>query len=351
MPSVIIRGVSAETDERRAAGQQADREERNVQRQRERSAPGRAARPIRTGAPKANDAASPLMQSTTRSASAMPDGPPSPNVGQVLTRPPRGTCRHRRNRRPATAPASAAGTSAPDRRRPLAQIASSRRTVALAARQDRQHLGHARQVQPHHHAGSGWRIRKQRLCAGSERISSSSCAVRPKPVAIVLRLAPSALGMKIIVAVCSTSAVEMRLSSASRADCVAKPTSALRLRSVFSQSRMRAAKTVVVERLPALVDQDHRRLAVEPLLDAVEQVHHRRRAQPRAVEQRGHVEAEDARAQVEPVVVVVEQPGVLAVVDPRVQARLRGRPASGRRRPPRAARGNSGAGGSAGSLA
>src|SRR5690606_39431027 len=33
---------------------------------------------------------------------------------------------------------------------------------------------------------------------------------------------------------------------------------------------------LVVERLPALVDQDHRRLAVEPLLDAVEQVHHRR---------------------------------------------------------------------------
>ena len=49
--------------------------------------------------------------------------------------------------------------------------------------------------------------------------------------------------MKIIVAVCSTRAAEMRLSSASRADWVAKPTMALRLRSVFSQSRMRAAKT------------------------------------------------------------------------------------------------------------
>ena len=28
---------------------------------------------------------------------------------------------------------------------------------------------------------SGWRTRKARLCAGSERISASSCAVRPKP--------------------------------------------------------------------------------------------------------------------------------------------------------------------------
>jgi len=49
--------------------------------------------------------------------------------------------------------------------------------------------------------------------------------------------------MKIIVAVCSTSAVAMRLSSASRALCVAKPTSALRFLSVLSQSRMRVAKT------------------------------------------------------------------------------------------------------------
>ena len=28
---------------------------------------------------------------------------------------------------------------------------------------------------------SGWRTRKQRLCAGKVRIRSSSCAVRPKP--------------------------------------------------------------------------------------------------------------------------------------------------------------------------
>jgi hypothetical protein len=49
--------------------------------------------------------------------------------------------------------------------------------------------------------------------------------------------------MNTMVAVCSTRAVEMRLSSASRALCVAKPTKALRFRNVFSQSRMRAANT------------------------------------------------------------------------------------------------------------
>ena len=199
----------------------------------------------------------------------------------------------RRHRRRATARRSAAGYQCAGSSPTLARIASSRRTVALAARQDRS----APRACPTGRAAprrcaSGWRIRKQRLCAGSVRISSSSCAVRPKPVAIILGLRASALGMKIIVAVCSTSAAEMRLSSASRADWVAKPTMRVALAQRLQPVADARGEDLVVERLPALVDQDHRRLAVEPLLDAVEQVHHRRRAQPRAVEQRGHVEAE-----------------------------------------------------------
>ena len=47
--------------------------------------------------------------------------------------------------------------------------------------------------------------------------------------------------MKIAVAVCSTIAEAIELSSASAADWVAKPIIALRLRSVFIQLRMRAA--------------------------------------------------------------------------------------------------------------
>ncbi len=73
---------------------------------------------------------------------------------------------------------------------------------------------------------------------------------------------------------------------------------------------------LVVERLPALVDQDHRGRAVEPLVDAVEQVHHHRRAQARAFKQRGHVEADDAGGQVEPVMLVVEQPAVFVALRP-----------------------------------
>ena len=54
----------------------------------------------------------------------------------------------------------------------------------------------------------------------------------------------------------------------------------------------------------------------------MEEIHHRRRAQARAVEQRRHIEAENARAEVQLILVIVEQPGMLAIVDPRVEARL-----------------------------
>ncbi len=73
---------------------------------------------------------------------------------------------------------------------------------------------------------------------------------------------------------------------------------------------------LVVERLPALVDQDHRRFTIEPLVDPVEQIHHRRRAQLGAFQQCGHVEAHHAGRQVEPVGCIVEQPAMLPVLDP-----------------------------------
>jgi hypothetical protein len=49
--------------------------------------------------------------------------------------------------------------------------------------------------------------------------------------------------MKICVAACSMIALAIRLSSASCALCVAKPTMPLRLRIVFSQSLIRRTKT------------------------------------------------------------------------------------------------------------
>src|SRR6476469_2907614 len=103
--------------------------------------------------------------------------------------------------------------------------------------------------------------------------------------------------MKIAVAVCSTIAEEIELSSASAADWVAKPIIALRLRSVFIQLRMRAANSGSSR-------------AVERLLDAVEQVEQHRRAQPAILEQLGHVEAEHAVGEVQLVVAIVKQPGV-----------------------------------------
>ena len=66
---------------------------------------------------------------------------------------------------------------------------------------------------------------------------------------------------------------------------------------------------LVVERLPAFVDDDDRRIAVEPLLDAVEQVEHRRGAQRGLVEDRGHVEPERRGREIEAVLLIVEQPG------------------------------------------
>ena len=77
----------------------------------------------------------------------------------------------------------------------------------------------------------------------------------------------------------------------------------------------------IVQRLPAFVDDDDRGRAVQPLLDAVEQVHHRRRAHGRIVQDLGHVEADDAGVDVEAVVGVVEQPGVLAALAPGAQPR------------------------------
>ena len=41
-----------------------------------------------------------------------------------------------------------------------------------------------------------------------------------------------------------------------------------------------------------IVDDDYRGRSIEPLLDAVEQVHHRRRPHRRVVEDLGHVEAD-----------------------------------------------------------
>lgn len=90
---------------------------------------------------------------------------------------------------------------------------------------------------------------------------------------------------------------------------------------------------LVVERLPAFIDHDQRRLAVEALLYAMEEVHHRRRTQDRVLEQRRHVETEGAGGGVQPVDRVVEQPGMLAPAHPwgepgRQVAFLRAPPAS-----------------------
>ena len=107
--------------------------------------------------------------------------------------------------------------------------------------------------------------------------------------------------MKICVAACSMIALAMRLSSASCALCVAKPTMPLRLRIVFSQSLIRRTKTSSSSAFQPSSTTMIAAAAVEPLLDAVEQVHHRRRAQRRIVEDRGHVEADDCGGQVDAV--------------------------------------------------
>ena len=70
--------------------------------------------------------------------------------------------------------------------------------------------------------------------------------------------------------------------SISASDWVAKMTEAFFLRSVFSHSRSCPAKLVIIEREPAFIDDQQGRPAVEPVLDAVEQIgkHGRRGAGP-----------------------------------------------------------------------
>ena len=50
-------------------------------------------------------------------------------------------------------------------------------------------------------------------------------------------------------------------------------------------------KDVIIQRLPSFVDDNHRRTAVQTFIDAVEQIHHRGRAQRWVIEQGGHVKA------------------------------------------------------------
>ena len=77
----------------------------------------------------------------------------------------------------------------------------------------------------------------------------------------------------------------------------------------------------IVQCFPALVDHDDGGLAVQALFNAVEQVHHGRRAHDRVFEQMGHVEAGDTRIEIEVIVFVIEQPCAIAFHNPWIEAR------------------------------
>ncbi len=70
-----------------------------------------------------------------------------------------------------------------------------------------------------------------------------------------------------------------------------------------------AHEDLVVQRLPALIDNDDRRRAIEPFLDAVEEIEQGRRACLGSSRMRGHVEPDGLSGQVRPVLLIVEQPG------------------------------------------
>ena len=84
---------------------------------------------------------------------------------------------------------------------------------------------------------------------------------------------------------------------------------------------------VVVQRLPALVDDNDRGRAVQPLLDAVEQIHHRRRARGGIVQNLGEVETQGTgslgrgcpQRRRPPWRCIVEQPSPLSGTVPRRQ--------------------------------
>ena len=128
------------------------------------------------------------QQSTTRSASAMPDGPPSPNVWQAA-------------HSAASSAMMSPSASSPGQREPVsagyqcgglvADARASRRAGAPSlSRPDRivSTSGMPDRSSRTTTLCVGLADQEARLCAGKQRISSSSCAVRPKPVAIILRL-------------------------------------------------------------------------------------------------------------------------------------------------------------------
>src|SRR3546814_13156101 len=57
----------------------------------------------------------------------------------------------------------------------------------------------------------------------------------------------------------------------------------------------KGAESVITQRLPELIDVDHQSSAIQKAVDAMEHVHHDRRANFRIVEEVGHVEAEERR--------------------------------------------------------
>ncbi|CAB5370565.1 unnamed protein product [Rhizophagus irregularis] len=77
----------------------------------------------------------------------------------------------------------------------------------------------------------------------------------------------------------------------------------------------------IVERFPAFIDHDDAGRAIQPLFDAVEQIHHHRRARGGIVEDLRHVEAERRHVEIERVFFIVEQPRIIALAAPRRQAR------------------------------
>ena len=91
-----------------------------------------------------------------------------------------------------------------------------------------------------------------------------------------------------------------------------------------------ANEYVIIKRLPAFIDDDDRRRAVELLLDAMEQIHHRRCTGDRRVEDPGHVEPEHVMIEVKAILGIVEQPGMFSIITPGTQP---GRHVAGARAP------------------
>lgn len=176
---------------------------------------------------------------------------------------------------------------------------------ALAAREDGEQLLLARKVEPRHHALIAVADEKTVRAVGQRLHQFVLVTAKPEAIDVIFR---TRLGVD-----------HEDLGRCLLDDCAGDPALKRVLRTLCGEADNAVAfadrflpvldtphENIVIQGLPTLIDYDDRGRPVEPFLDALEEVQHRRGTRDRIVEDRGHVEPDRLRSKIGAVFLVVE---------------------------------------------